>query len=178
MTKHIKEFDEFNPEDFETLDSLSSDMDSLGFQKPIQGKDWGYGPDLKGENDGNNILFINDKCKDVLIKAGVIEKKQNRFAVVYEVLQEMRNKLWNLKKRKVSTASIYSINEVDISELENSYLDKEVKVKTPEGFSFFRIRNDYNGRLFPLNVNGKHRVGKVLVTFVYEFLESKIKNLK
>ena len=54
--RHIKLYEEYSDDE---LNDLIGDLSGVGHKhKLVQGEDFGFGPDLKGENNGKNILFL------------------------------------------------------------------------------------------------------------------------
>jgi len=73
--KHINEFEEFNPDDFPDLESGILDLGSMGFKERLmKGIDFGFGPDLKGQNDGKTLLFLTPEAYDFLGKTDFFYK--------------------------------------------------------------------------------------------------------
>jgi hypothetical protein len=67
--KHLNEFDEFNPDDFADFDKEIDNMGELGYNlKPIEGKDYWFGLNQDGKNDGETVLFLNKFAKEWLEK--------------------------------------------------------------------------------------------------------------
>jgi len=71
--RHLNEFDEFNPEDFEDFERDRVDLKNMGFQLPILGEDYGFGPDLKGDNDGKTPLYLTADLVRALYKKGILK---------------------------------------------------------------------------------------------------------
>jgi hypothetical protein len=70
--KYIKEYDDSD------LEGLIGDLSDIGHQhKFIEGKDFGFGPDLKGENDGKSILFVTPFTKSILGDLGILDRIDN-----------------------------------------------------------------------------------------------------
>lgn len=70
--RHIKIFEEYSDDD---LNDLIGDLSGVGHKhRLVQGEDFGFGPDLKGKNDGKTILFLTSWAVDQLKKTPLIVK--------------------------------------------------------------------------------------------------------
>lgn len=71
--KYINEFEEFDPSDFEDFEQGQKDLKNLGFPIPILGEDYGFGPDLRGENDGKTPLYLTADLIKTLSDKGILK---------------------------------------------------------------------------------------------------------
>ena len=73
--RHIKIYEEYSDDD---LKGLIGDLESIGHKhKLIQGKDFGFGPDLEGRNDGKSILFLTESAVGEMKRIGFITSTLN-----------------------------------------------------------------------------------------------------
>jgi len=69
--KHIKVFEDYSEEE---LRDLQDTLHDIGHNtKFIQGEDFGFGTNFKGENDGIALLRISKKMFDFLLKRGELK---------------------------------------------------------------------------------------------------------
>jgi hypothetical protein len=65
--KHIKLYEEYSDDE---LKNLLGDLESAGHKhRLIPGEDFGFGKDMKEENDGDQILFLSQEAKDQITRA-------------------------------------------------------------------------------------------------------------
>jgi hypothetical protein len=70
--RHIKIYEEYSDDD---LNDLIGDLSGVGHKhKLVQGEDFGFGPDLKGKNDGKTLLFLTQWALNQLEKTDLIYK--------------------------------------------------------------------------------------------------------
>lgn len=73
----------YNQENIDLINNLF-EIGSIDFKLPSKGRDFGFGENLKGENDGNNVLWI---------KPWVLEKVK-----AWSTWPEYRDSWWEGKK--------------------------------------------------------------------------------
>ena len=72
--KHLKIYEEYSDDD---LKDLIGDLETVGHKhRLVQGEDFGFGPDLKGKNDGKTILFLTSWAVDQLGKTDLVYNQQ------------------------------------------------------------------------------------------------------
>ena len=70
--KHIKLFEDYSDEEIE---GLLGDLETIGHKPQLyRGKDFGFGQDLKGENNGVSYLYFTPEGVAFLIENGVVNK--------------------------------------------------------------------------------------------------------
>ena len=73
--RHIKLFEDYSDEE---LNDLIGDLQGIGHKgKLTQGEDFGFGTDLKQENDGGWYFSIPDKTIEILSKKGILRPFPN-----------------------------------------------------------------------------------------------------
>lgn len=71
--KHIKLFEDYSDEE---LNDLIGDLEKIGHKHQlVRGKDFGFGQDLKGENNGVKYLYFTPEGMSFLIENGVVDKE-------------------------------------------------------------------------------------------------------
>lgn len=67
--KYLREYEEHD------LKDLIGDLETVGHKhRLIQGEDFGFGPNLKGKNDGKALLFLTSWAVDQLSKTNLVYK--------------------------------------------------------------------------------------------------------
>lgn len=165
--KHLNEFEEFDPSDFEDFGQDQKDLKGLGFENPIPGKDYGFGPDLSGKNDGKTPLYLKPDSVKFLDKKGVIDSRfflpNINWTGLTKLKEEMEHSMW------------MKFDGIDIRKLTSSDLDKYYKVPpNPDGeIRYVMVKNVSLGRSFPY---GSYRyqkpygINKECVKEVYDFI--------
>lgn len=186
--KYLNEFEEFNPDDFsdDFLQGDLSDLDELGFDLFKEGKDYGFGPDLKGKNDGKNVLFVSDRCREKLIESGIFKdpKKYARTFLSEEIWEKYRSsviqdhKLW---------LRLYGVGVIYIKDAtqQTSWDIPLEEIPKREGTRFYYVyiqgRRGSN-KEFPqvsIDMGSKRpKIGKGPVISTYDFVYNKIKGMK
>jgi len=70
--RHIKIYEEYSDDD---LNDLIGDLSGVGHKhRLVQGEDFGFGPDLKGKNDGKTLLFLTSWAIEQLAKTDIVYK--------------------------------------------------------------------------------------------------------
>jgi len=70
--RHIKLFEDYSDEEIE---GLLGDLETIGHKPQLyKGKDFGFGRDLKGENNGVKYLYFTPEAISFLIENGVVDK--------------------------------------------------------------------------------------------------------
>jgi hypothetical protein len=188
--KYLNEFEEFNPDDFsdDFLQGDLSDLDELGFDLFKEGKDYGFGPDLKGTNDGKNVLFVSDRCREKLIESGIFEKTKYDSGMTTFLSEE----LWAKYRSSVVQdhklwLRLYGVGVILIKDA-----TRQISWDTPldgipkrEGAHFYYIyirgRRGSNKEFPQVSIDmgsKKPKIGKDTVISTYDFVYNKIKGLK
>jgi hypothetical protein len=176
--KHINEFEEFDPNDFEDFVGDQKDLKNLGFQIPIEGEDWGFGPDLNGKNDGKTPLYLSQMVIDLLTKKGVVG---NIFNGDHFFLS---GEGWNMLNRFSDNKSRdgFLFNEVDFYKVKEFRFGMYFKFpKDDQNFYVCWIGEDdsHEEKEFPLGKNSRFHsdlnpVSPPVVKMIYDFIKSKI----
>jgi hypothetical protein len=70
--RHIKLFEEYSDDE---LKDLIGDLETIGHKPQLyRGKDFGFGQNLRGENDGYRLLYFTPEGMAFLIENGVVDK--------------------------------------------------------------------------------------------------------
>ena len=70
--RHIKIYEEYSDDE---IKDLIGNLSGVGHKhRLVQGEDFGFGPDLKGKNDGKTLLFLTSWAVDQLSKTNLVYK--------------------------------------------------------------------------------------------------------
>jgi hypothetical protein len=69
--KYIKLYEDYSDDE---IKGLMGDLETIGHKHQlVKGKDFGFGVDLKGENDGLNTLYFTPEAVSFLSEVGVVK---------------------------------------------------------------------------------------------------------
>lgn len=181
--RHIKIYEEYSDED---LKDLMGDLETVGHKhRLVQGEDFGFGPDLKGKNDGKTLLFLTSWAVDQLRKTPLIPRSQKQPG-------------WNYKRTEFSwfswpeyKGSSYD-EKIPIPELKKSEELSSLEYPPKMGFYvgnresivdkdlwFISLSSTRTGRNFPLNSFDSPNmfISSKKVAPIYDIIVDKIKNV-
>jgi hypothetical protein len=70
--RHIQIYEDYTEDE---LSDLIGDLSGVGHKhRLVQGEDFGFGPDLKGKNDGKTLLFLTQWSLNQLAKTDLVYK--------------------------------------------------------------------------------------------------------
>ena len=176
--RHIKIYEEYSDED---LNDLIDDLSTVGHKhKLVQGEDFGFGPDLKGENDGKTLLFLTSWAIEQLRKTPMIYKYE------YIASKDRRTELSWFRWPEYGNA--YD-GRIPIPKLEKSEELKSIEYPPKKGFTagsapvkgmwFVSLSSTRSGRSFPLETfDAKNMfISSKKVAPIYDIIVDKIKNV-
>lgn len=71
--KHLKIYEDYSDDE---IKNLIGDLSGVGHKhRLVQGEDFGFGPGLKGQNDGKTLLFLTPWAVDQLAKTDLVYKQ-------------------------------------------------------------------------------------------------------
>lgn len=181
--KHLNEFEEFDPNDFGDFEQGHKDLKNLGFNMPVEGINWGFGPDLKGKNDGKTPLYLSQMVVDFLAKKGIISNIFNgdQFFIDSkgsDMLDKYLEQNFDLRSHQ------HPFTDVDFYKA-RSYRFGEYS-KYPEGDGEFYLcyiydinENSKISKEFPLGKDSKFmneldQIPPSIVKMIYEFFKYKL----
>ena len=179
--RHIKIYEEYSDDD---ISDLIGDLSTVGHKhKLVQGEDFGFGPDLKGENDGKTLLFLTSWAIEQLRKTPLI------FKYEYIASKDRRTEFSWFKWPEYSNA--YD-GRIPIPKLEKSEELKSIEYPPKMGFRaggresivgkdlwFVSLSATRTGRNFPLNSfdSSNMFISSKKVAPIYDIIVDKIKNV-
>ena len=176
--RHIKIYEEYSDEE---LSDLIGDLEKVGHKhKLVQGEDFGFGPDLKGENNGKNILFLTPWAIDQLKKTDLINK--------YEHIASKDSRVEFSWYRWPEYNKAYDDN-IPIPKLEKAEWLERIEYPPKKGFGFttpqikdlwfVELSATRSGRNFPLDYHDAKNmfISSKKVAPIYDLIVDKIKNV-
>ena len=176
--RHVKIYEEYSDDD---LSDLIGDLSTVGHKhKLVQGEDFGFGPDLKGENDGKTLLFLTSWAIEQLRKTPLIYKYE------YIASKDRRTELSWFRWPEYGNA--YD-GRIPIPKLEKSEELKSIEYPPTKGFTagsapvkdmwFVSLSSTRSGRSFPLETfDAKNMfISSKKVAPIYDIIVDKIKNV-
>jgi len=86
--RHIKLYEDYTDDE---LSDLIGDLNTIGHKhRLVQGKDFGFGPDLKGQNDGKTILFLTLWAVEQIGKTNLVYKR-DKTELMWPVWSEYKD---------------------------------------------------------------------------------------
>ena len=179
--RHIKIYEEYSDED---LNDLIGDLSGVGHKhKLVQGEDFGFGPDLKGKNDGKTLLFLTSWAIEQLRKTPLI------FKYEYIASKDRRTEFSWFKWPEYNNA--YD-GKIPIPKLHKSEELTSIEYPPKMGFRaggresivgkdlwFVSLSATRTGRNFPLNSfdSSNMFISSKKVAPIYDIVVDKIKNV-
>ena len=170
--KHLKEYDGYSDDD---LEGLIGDLSDIGHQhKFIEGKDFGFGPDLKGKNDGKSILFFTPFATEKIKQSDLVTDRDERiFKANFFAGGEKIHSII------IKSEQILSLHYPPTRTYLESYIGNNPPVKGMYAIAL----SSYTGREreFPINTSFLSRnafLSQQKVKHVYNDLVEKIKSIK
>lgn len=172
--KHIKIYEEYSEDE---LRDLIGDLEKVGHKhKLVQGEDFGFGPDLKGENNGKNILFLTPETIKHISKSNLTYKSDG-MELAWPKWPEYKNSY----DEKIPVPRILKSEDIKSIEYPPTMAgfvgnphDRPVK-----GLYFIQLYSTATGRGFPVSLFGSRSsfISSKKVAPIYDIIVSKIKSL-
>jgi hypothetical protein len=179
--KHIKLYEDYSDDE---LSDLIGDLRGVGHKhKLVQGEDFGFGPDLKGKNDGKTLLFLTSWAIEQLRKTPLI------FKYEYIASKDRRTEFSWFKWPEYNNA--YD-GKIPIPKLHKSEELTSIEYPPKMGFRaggresivgkdlwFVSLSATRTGRNFPLNSfdSSNMFISSKKVAPIYDIVVDKIKNV-
>ena len=179
--RHIKIYEEYSEDE---LNDLIGDLSTVGHKhKLVQGEDFGFGPDLKGKNDGKTLLFLTSWAIEQLRKTPLI------FKYEYIASKDRRTEFSWFKWPEYNNA--YD-GKIPIPKLHKSEELTSIEYPPKMGFRaggrepivgkdlwFVSLSATRTGRNFPLNSFDSPNmfISSKKVAPIYDIIVDKIKNV-
>jgi hypothetical protein len=172
--RHIKIYEEYSDDE---LNDLIGDLRSVGHKhRLVQGEDFGFGPDLKGENNGKNILFLSQEAVNY-IKGSNLTFNHDKMELMWPKWPEYKN-AYNEKipiPRLEQSEELKSIEyPPTMSGFVGNPQDRPIK-----GLYFISLSDTRSGRHFPLRTfDAKSSfISAKKVAPAYDIMINKLKSL-
>ena len=177
--RHIKIYEEYSDDD---LSDLIGDLSTVGHKhKLVQGEDFGFGPDLKGKNDGKTLLFLTSWAIDQLRKTPLI------FKYEYIASKDKRTEFswfkWpeynNAYDGKIPIPKLHKSEELTSIEYPPKMGWRRGEPILDKDLWFVSLSATRTGRNFPLNSFDSPNmfISSKKVAPIYDIIVDKIKNV-
>ena len=172
--RHIKIYEEYSDDE---LKDLIGDLSGVGHKhRLIQGEDFGFGPDLKGKNDGKTLLFLTPWAVDQLSKTNLVYKS-DRTELMWPKWPEYKDAynggipIPKLRKAEDLTSLKYPPKMGFFVGNRESIVDKDLY--------FVSLSSTRTGRNFPLSSfdSSNMFISSKKVAPIYDIIVDKIKNV-
>ena len=177
--RHIKIYEEYSDDD---LSDLIGDLSTVGHKhKLVQGEDFGFGPDLKGKNDGKTLLFLTSWAIEQLRKTPLIFKyehiasKDRRTELTWFKWPEYSNAY----DGKIPIPKLHKSEELTSMEYPPKMGWKGGEPIVDKDLWFVSLSANRTGRNFPLNSfdSSNMFISSKKVAPIYDIIVDKIKNV-
>lgn len=172
--RHIKIYEEYSDDE---LRDLIGDLEKVGHKhKLVQGEDFGFGPDLKGENNGKNILFLTPWALKQIEKSNLTYSADNR-ELMWPTWPEFKD-AYNQKIPIPAIQESEDIKSIEYPPTTAGFVgtpqDRPIK-----GLYFISLSVTRAGRNFPLrSFDSKSSfISPKKVAPAYDFIVNKLKSL-
>jgi hypothetical protein len=170
--RHIKIYEEYSDDE---LRDLIGDLEKVGHKhKLVQGEDFGFGPDLKGQNDGKTILFLTPWALKQIEESNLTYSADNR-----ELMWPTWPEFKDAYNQKIPIPKILKSEDLKSIEYPPTmaaivYHDRPIK-----GLYFISLSDNRTGRNFPLNYfDAKSSfISAKKVASAYDIIVNKLKSL-
>ena len=177
--RHIKIYEEYSDDD---LSDLIGDLSTVGHKhKLVQGEDFGFGPDLKGKNDGKTLLFLTSWAIEQLRKTPLI------FKYEYIASKDRRTEFswfkWpeynNAYDGKIPIPKLHKSEELTSIEYPPKMGWRRGEPILDKDLWFVSLSATRTGRNFPLNSFDSPNmfISSKKVAPIYDIIVDKIKNV-
>ena len=177
--RHIKIYEEYSDDD---LSDLIGDLSTVGHKhKLVQGEDFGFGPDLKGKNDGKTLLFLTSWAIEQLRKTPLL------FKYEYIASKDKRTEFswfkWpeynNAYDGKIPIPKLHKSEELTSIEYPPKMGWRRGEPILDKDLWFVSLSATRTGRNFPLNSFDSPNmfISSKKVAPIYDIIVDKIKNV-
>ena len=171
--RHIKIYEEYSDDD---LKDLIGDLETVGHKhRLVQGEDFGFGPDLKGKNDGKTILFLTSWAVDQIGKTDLVDNQQ----LEWPKWPEYRGTHYE-NIGKIPIPQLRRSRDLDsLYPPKTGFFSGERKSIVNEDLWFVSLTVTSTGRNFPLSPfdSSKMFISPKKVAPAYDIIVDKIKNV-
>ena len=172
--KHIKIYEEYSDDE---LRDLIGDLESVGHKhKLVQGEDFGFGPDLKGQNDGKTILFLTQEAVNY-IKESNLTFDHDKMELMWPKWPEYKD-AYDQKIPIPKIQKSEDLKSIEYPPTMSGFVgnphDRPIK-----GLYFISLSDTRTGRNFPLHsYDAKSSfISPKKVAPAYDFIVNKLKSL-
>ena len=172
--RHIKIYEEYSDDE---IKDLIGDLSGVGHKhRLVQGEDFGFGPDLKGKNDGKTLLFLTSWAVDQLSKTNLVYKS-DRTELMWPKWPEYKDAynggipIPKLRKSEDLTSLEYPPKMGFFVGNRESIVDKDLY--------FVSLSSTRTGRNFPLSPfdSSNMFISSKKVAPIYDIIVDKLKNV-
>jgi hypothetical protein len=172
--KYIKIYEEYSDDE---IKDLMGDLAKVGHKhRLVQGEDFGFGPDLKGENNGKNILFLTPETIKHISKSNLTYRSDG-MELTWPKWPEYKNS----HDEKMPVPKIFKSEDIKsieypptMSGFVGNPHDRPVK-----GLYFVQLYSTGTGRRFPVGFFGSRSsfISAKKVAPIYDIVVNKLKSL-
>lgn len=172
--RHIKIYEEYSDDE---IKDLIGNLSGVGHKhRLVQGEDFGFGPDLKGKNDGKTLLFLTSWAVDQLSKTNLVYKS-DRTELMWPKWPEYKDAynggipIPKLRKSEDLTSLEYPPKMGFFVGNRESIVDKDLY--------FVSLSSTRTGRNFPLSPfdSSNMFISSKKVAPIYDIIVDKLKNV-
>ena len=172
--RNIKIYEEYSDND---LSDLIGDLSTVGHKhRLVQGEDFGFGPDLKGENNGKNILFLTQEAVNY-IRESNLTFNHDKMELMWPKWPEYKN-AYNEMIPIPKLEKSEELRSIEYPPTMSGFVgnphDRPIK-----GLYFISLSATRTGRRFPLNsFDAKNMfISAKKVAPIYDIMINKLKSL-
>ena len=170
--KHIKIYEEYSDDE---LNDLLGDLESIGHKhRLVMGEDFGFGKDMKGQNTGEEILYLSDLAKEK-IQESLMRDIGYRFFTNTGISGKPFDGWRGI--RGISSPGKYGISQSISGNIVNT-LNAIWYSGNPSAYPPFLIQLQSGSRSFPYKKSRNLLLGKERVKELYSKLIPYIENIK
>ena len=170
--RHIKIYEEYSDDE---LNDLLGDLESIGHKhRLVMGEDFGFGKDMKGQNTGEEILYLSDLAKEK-IQESLMRDIGYRFFTNTGISGKPFDGWRGI--RGISSPGKYGISQSISGNIVNT-LNAIWYSGNPSAYPPFLIRLQSVSRSFPYKKSRNLLLGKERVKELYSKLIPYIENIK
>lgn len=169
--KYIKLYEEY-PDD--ELKDLIGDLSGVGHKhRLVQGEDFGFGPDLKGQNDGKTILFLTQWAVDQLGKTNLVYKS-DRIELMWPKWPEYKDAWIPIPKLRKAE----DLNSLKYPPKMGFFVGNRESI-VDQDLWFVSLSSPRTGRNFPLDLFNSPNmfISPKKVAPIYDIIVNKFKNV-
>lgn len=172
--RHIKIYEEYSDDE---LQDLIGDLSGVGHKhRLVQGEDFGFGPDLKGKNDGKTLLFLTQWAVDQLAKTNLVYKS-DKTELTWPKWPEYKGGAYDQKIPVPRLQRAENLTSLEYPPKSGFFVGNRESIVN-KGLWFVSLSVTRAGRNFPLNSfdSSNMFISAKKVAPAYDIMVDKLKN--